>query len=256
MDLSLILGFIIAFCAFFFGVEELRNDFGLYIQFGSFILVIGGTIASTMISSSMKEVKKLIAAFKQIVVKPKKIQPFEAVSILVNISQKAQAVSKQELAREGIGIGDGFLERALSMVAAGLDKEFIRRTLQTDIDEIQRRHMLVASKVRTMGTFAPMFGMTGTVLGVIQVLKNVTDITNIVSGMSLALLTTLYGLVLSSVVFIPLSFRLKGASSRELLTKEIIMEGTMAILDKEIPLKVEKHLTSYLEGKFKKNSAD
>ena len=85
-----------------------------------------------------------------------------------------------------------------------------------------------------------------------MVLQNVTDIDTIVSGMSLALLTTLYGLILSSVVFIPISNKLRGMSADELITKEIMMQGVLAIMDKEIPLKVEKYLMAYVESKAKK----
>ena len=84
-----------------------------------------------------------------------------------------------------------------------------------------------------------------------MVLKNVSDIDNIVSGMGLALLTTLYGLFFSSIVFIPFSNKLKQLSDQEILSKEIIREGVAMILDKEIPLKVEKYLTSFLHSSKK-----
>ena len=86
-----------------------------------------------------------------------------------------------------------------------------------------------------------------------MVLKNVSDIDNIVSGMALALLTTLYGLFFSSVFFIPLANKLKGMNEEEILTKDIIRVGTLMVMDKEIPLKVEKYLLAYIE-QSKKNA--
>ena len=139
------------------------------------------------------------------------------------------------------------------MVAAGLDKEFVLDALYTDIDELRNRHSKKISAVRTMGSFAPMFGMAGTVIGVIQVLKNVTDIENIVAGMALALLTTLYGLIFTSILFIPLANKLQALSEEEVLSKQIISQGTEMVLDKEIPLKVEKYLTAYLESSQQDN---
>lgn len=253
MDIMIILGLVVAAGAFYFGVPELRNDYGIYIHPASFILVFFGTIASTMISTSSREFKNILVVFRRLIVKPHRLEPHEAVKVLVHVAEKAQSTSKQALANEGKGVGDGFLERALGLVGAGLDKDFIRRTLETDISEIQRRHMMLINTIRTMGSYAPMFGMAGTVVGVVQVLKNVTDIQNIVAGMSLALLTTLYGLIFSSIIFIPVANKLRTMSARELLTKEIIMEGVLAILDKEIPLKVEKYLTAYLETKYKQD---
>jgi len=251
MDISIFLGLAVAFFSFFVGVPELREDLNLYLQPNSFLLVFGGTIASTLMSSSLNDFKNILVIFKQLIIKPKVLMADEAVKILVSVSEKAQSMSKQALVGEGKGIGDGFLERSLALMAAGLDEEFVRKTLETDIAEIESRHGNMQNVIRTMGSYAPMFGMTGTVLGVTQVLKNVTDISNIVAGMSLALLTTLYGLILSSVVFIPVSNKLKGRTRDEILTKEIITEGVIMIMQKEIPLKVERYLQAYLASKHK-----
>ena len=86
---------------------------------------------------------------------------------------------------------------------------------------------------------------------VILVLKNVTDINSVVVGMSLALLTTLYGLILSSLIFVPITNKLKFLNETDALIKEIIMEGVLAIMQGQIPLKVEKLLMSYLSTKVK-----
>lgn len=251
MDITVVVGFIMSFAVFIIGVPELKTEFSLYFQPLAFFFVVGGTIASTTISTSFKDLKSVLSVFKQMVFPGKNIEPHLAIKELIKISEKAQTVSKQALAEEGKGIGDGFLHRGMGLIGAGLDREFIEKTLETDIAEVSRRHSKVTTVVRTMGTYAPMFGMTGTVLGVTQVLKNVTDIENIVSGMSLALLTTLYGLILSGVFFIPMANKLKAKTARETLTKEIIMEGILFVYDKEIPLKVEKYLTAFLENKYK-----
>jgi len=256
MDIMVILGFIAACGSFYYGVPELRTDYMLYLQPASFILVFGGTISSTLMSTSLGEFKNILKIFKHLIFKQKAIDELEAIHILVSVSEKSQTASKQDLTLTGKPIGDGFINRSLHLVASGLDKPFILRTLETDIQEIERRHVKFINIIRTMGAYAPMFGMIGTVMGVTQVLKNVTDISNIVAGMSLALLTTLYGIVLSSVFFIPLANKLKAQSAKEIMTKEMITEGIMMILDKEIPLKVEKYLTAYLESKHRKDDSD
>jgi chemotaxis protein MotA len=251
MDINLLFGIIVGAIAFLVGVPVLRTEYITYVDPNSFILVFCGTIASTLLSTSFQEFKGILTVLKQLIIKPKKLEPLDAVTKLVKVSEAAQRVSKQALVEEGKDVGDGFLERGLSLVAAGLDRDFVQRTLETDIIEIQRRHGSMCTMVRTMGTFAPMFGMTGTVMGVTQVLQNVTDIDTIVSGMSLALLTTLYGLIISALIFIPAANKLKNISAREILTKQIIMEGILAIIDKEIPLKVEKYLQAFLATKEK-----
>jgi chemotaxis protein MotA len=251
MDIMILFGIALAAFSFYIGMPELVTEYSTYLQYNSFVFVLGGTLGSIIISTSLKEFKGIIIVFKQLIINPKRISPNEAVKKLVRIAELAQTGSKQNLLKEGAGVGDGFLERALMLVAEGLDKDFIRRTLETDINEMHRRHSAMINMIRSMGSFAPMFGMTGTVMGVTQVLKNVTDIDTIVSGMSLALLTTLYGLILSSVFFIPLTNKLRNSTAREALSKIIITEGIVMILEKELPIKVNKYLSAYLESKYK-----
>lgn len=249
------LGLVVAAIAFYFGIPNIQTEYVTYFQRESFFLVVFGTIAATMLSVSYQDFRALIKIFTQKVLTgfmdKKQIEPHIAVKVLVKISEESQRTNKQALTKYGKDVGDGFLTRGLDMMAAGLDKNFIDTVLHTDIDEVHRRHSRMIRLIRNMGTFAPMFGMTGTVMGVIQVLKNVTDIDNIVTGMSLALLTTLYGLILTSVIFVPLANRLKAFSTKEQLSKEIITKGILAIMDKEIPLKVEKYLSSYLASQHK-----
>ena len=103
----------------------------------------------------------------------------DAIKEMISISEAAQSSSKQVLPQKIKLKKDKFIIRSIEMIAGGLDKDFILQTLETDIEELRNRHEKNCT-VRTMGSFAPMFGMAGTVIGVIQVLKNVTDIDNIV----------------------------------------------------------------------------
>ena len=183
------------------------------------------------------------------------MSPKQAIVCMVSVADASQYSSRQALGDNVKGDRDRYVNRSLEMIAAGLDKTFILQTLQKDIEEINNRHAANINTVRTMGSFAPMFGMAGTVIGVVQVLKNVTDIDNIVSGMALALLTTLYGLFLASIFFIPLANKLKRLSDQERLSKRIVLKGIEMVLDKEIPLKVEKYLTAFLHSKDKETVA-
>lgn len=252
MEFNVFVGIVIAIAAILIGAPDMRQDIGVYLNMEAFVMVLGGTFASTLISSSFSDFKNLSKALKATLF-GKQLRPVDAVKKLVEISEEAQRGSKQDLVNRAEGVGDGYLKRSLQLVAAGLDKDFIDKALFTDISEVSKRHSKFINMVRTMGSFAPMFGMAGTVIGVIQVLKNVTDIENIVSGMALALLTTLYGLFMTSILFIPLANKLKQNSQKEIIVKQIIREGILMIYDKEIPLKVEKYLMAFLKATEKEN---
>jgi chemotaxis protein MotA len=247
-----IVGLLVGIISIYYGVPELKDTFTLYLDPHSFVLVAGGTVACTIISTSFKDFRSIISALTGwMYFRSKLLKNFTVVEKLVGISEQASMNGKSSVIEAGQKFGDGFLDRALNMMGAGLEPEFVRAVLETDIAEARKRHFKNLSMVRAMGSFAPMFGMMGTVMGVMQVLRNVSDINSIVSGMSLALLTTLYGLILSSLFFIPLTNKLKFLSESEALQKEMMMEGVLAIMDDYIPLKVEKMLMSYLSSGLK-----
>ncbi|MBT5856197.1 hypothetical protein HOH87_06145 [bacterium] len=253
MNIMLIFGLLFSVGCIYYGVPSLEDTWQTYIDPHSFILVFGGTIGATMISTRVKDfvaILKVLSGWMYL--RRKSVSNLNAVNKLVEISETASRTGKPSVLDLGKGFDDGYLDRALSLMGTGLEEEFVRRSLEIDILEEKRRHAKLIGMIRNMGTFAPMFGMMGTVMGVVLVLQNVTDIESVVSGMSLALLTTLYGLILSSLVFTPITNKLKFINDQDALTKEIMMEGVIMIMNGEIPLKVEKMLRAYLSSHSKK----
>ena len=253
--MNILIGLVLAVVFLVLGIPGLAQNWQVYIDVPSIYLVIGGTIASTMTGVSIKEFTGIFKVVKVILFGAKnQLNIHGAINTMIAVAEAAQSTSKQNLGSSFAG-KDGFLDRGLEMVAAGIEKDFIDQTLETDISELVKRHNKMTNVIRTMGSYCPMFGMLGTILGVIQVLKDVSSIDTIIAGMSLALLTTLYGLFFSSIVFIPLTNKLKSLSNDEKLSKEIIREGILLVMDKEIPLKVEKYLTSYITSNEKEKFA-
>ena len=256
MNLMILIGTMIGIASIYFGIPELRDSLFVYLDLNSFILVAGGTLACTIISSTFNDFKSVMSVLSGwMYMKRKSSSHFNTVTKLIEISEMATTSGKASVLEMGKGFGDGFLERSLSLMGTGLEEEFVRQSLETDINEEKKRHTRTGTIVRSMGSFAPMFGMMGTVMGVMQVLRNISDIDSIVSGMALALLTTLYGLVMSSLFFIPVTNKLKFLNDEDTLTKQIIMEGVLAIMQDQIPLKVEKKLMSYVSTKIKTKAA-
>lgn len=252
MSLMMIIGTSVALLSIFFGVPEIRETLSTYLDGYSFLFVIGGTIGCTMIGTSFKDFLSTLSILSGwMYFKRKSVSNLKAVTILVEISEQAHRSGKASVLEMGKGVGDGFLDRALGLMSSGLEVDFVRNSLESDIIAERKRHLKQMAIIRSMGSYAPMFGMMGTVIGVILVLQNVTDIDSVVKGMSLALLTTFYGLVFASLFFIPITNKLKLLSEEDVLTKEIIMEGILAIMQNQIPLKVEKKLMSYLSSKVK-----
>ncbi|MGC6367041.1 MAG: motility protein A [Candidatus Marinamargulisbacteria bacterium] len=247
MNLMVMLGMAVCIFCLFYGIPGLWSNIGIYIDPNSFVLVLGGTFGAAIISTSPKDfisILKIVSGYMYM--KRKNVDNYQTVLKLVEIAEEANRAGKENVLEMGKGYGDGFLDRGLTLMGSGLDNEFVAVALETDIMEEKKRHMRIIAMVRAMGSFAPMFGMMGTVMGVMQVLQNVTDIDAVVGGMGLALLTTMYGLIISTLYFIPITNKLKYLNDQDGLTKEIIMEGIISIMDNQIPLMVEKKLMGYL----------
>jgi len=128
----------------------------------------------------------------------------------------------------------------------GTDPELLRNILETKLIFLEERHGKGQSIFTAMGTYAPAFGMIGTLVGLIQMLTQLDDPTALGPGMATALITTFYGVILANLVFLPMANKLKERSEEEILVKEIMIEGVLSIQAGENPRIVEEKLRAFL----------
>ena len=141
---------------------------------------------------------------------------------------------------------DPFLRKGLRLAVDGTDPQLLEKILETDVEQIENRHSDGAKLLGMGGTFAPAYGMIGTLIGLVNMLSNLDDPTQIGAGMATALITTFYGAVLANAVFIPLQGKLETRSKEELIIKTMVIEGIMAIQSGDSPRIVEEKLKSFL----------
>jgi len=142
--------------------------------------------------------------------------------------------------------GDEFLEKSVQLAIDGTAPELIKDILTTELAFMEDRHAMGQSILIAMGTFAPAFGMIGTLVGLVTMLVSLDDPSSIGSGMAIALLTTLYGAVMANLVFLPAAGKLKVRTNGELLTKEVIIEGILSIQSGDNPRIVEQKLKAFV----------
>ena len=248
MDLLTIIGFVSIALAIFFGAPDLRMEPLAYLDLDSFILVFFGSLSCLLLSSNLKELKGDI---KNIFKKEKeaKITVEQTINLISDLAKNTQGNLLTALTNFNKTENLSFTKDAEKMISAGLDKDFIQETLQNKIEEKTKKDYTIQQKIKLLGTYSTMFGMAGTVMGVIQVLKEVTDINNVIVGLSLALLTTLYGIFLSNILYIPWSKRIEAKIKKETLNKNIIKEGIYLLMNKELPIKIRYYLSSYATKK-------
>ena len=248
MDLLNIIGFISIGLAIFFGAPDLRMEPLAYLDLDSFVLVFFGSLSCLFLSSSSSEIKDLM---KSIIKKEKeaKVDPNETIKLMTELAKNARGNLTNALSDFNKVQNLPFLKEAEKMVSAGLDRNFIQETLQNKINEKAKKTIAIHQKIKLLATYSTMFGMAGTVMGVIQVLKDVKDINNIIVGLSLALLTTLYGIFLSNIIYLPWAKRVEELIKKETLNKNIMKEGIYMLMNKELPIKLRYYLSSYASKK-------
>jgi chemotaxis protein MotA len=150
------------------------------------------------------------------------------------------------LALDGREISNQFLERGIGLCIDGHSPEIVNNLLSKDINLTIERHLIGANMFKAMATYAPALGMIGTLIGLVQMLSNMSDPAAIGPAMAVALLTTLYGAVIANAFASPLAEKLTLISSREKLNKALILESISAIQDGTNPRVMQQLLNAFL----------
>lgn len=132
-----------------------------------------------------------------------------------------------------------------------MEKEIIVANMRQEIFSVAQRHERTTGVFQAMATFSPIFGLLGTLIGVIQVLKNLQDPASMGASMAIAVTTTFYGIFGANFLFLPASLKLGEYSSDEILAKELIADGIESILNKEVPSITSHRLDGFLSTRIR-----
>lgn len=221
------------------------NAIGPLIGPSSFVIVFFGAIGAALMSIQTTDVGRVVAsalyAFRG--------SPADK-GVVIDVLSPLADVARREgmLALEGrLGeIEDDFVRTGIQQLVDGADAEQIADVLQIDIAAMDERHRFGIGFWKAVGGFAPTFGMVGTVIGLVNMLGNLSDPQQLGRGMSVALLTTLYGVLLSNVVFLPISSRLDALNQTELSARDVALDGILSIQAGVSSRVLEERLRTYL----------
>ncbi|HSW46286.1 MAG TPA: MotA/TolQ/ExbB proton channel family protein [Phycisphaerae bacterium] len=218
---------------------------GAFWQTPSVALVLGGAVLTTLMScpvSSRDAIRGLLRNAFFVRTRPAD----ELVVLIVALAEVARRDGLLALDRPVAALKDAFLKKAFEMTIDGAEPGAVEAVLRAEMESTDLRHTYGVRMLESMGRSAPVFGMIGTVIGLVIMLGRMNDPSRIGPGMAVALLTTLYGLVLANVFFLPLSRKLAHRSSEELLSMTIALRGVLAIQAGDNPRIVEQKLRAYL----------
>lgn len=214
-------------------------------SFSSIMIVLGGTIAATLINYSLSQVIGTLKVLK-IAFVDNVSQSADVIKNLVKFAEKARREGLLALEAEAENLEEPFLKKGIQLIVDGTDPELVRKILETELSFIEDRHRQGAEMFQNMGASAPAFGMIGTLIGLILMLRNLDDPSTIGPGMAVALITTFYGTLLANLIFLPIAGKLKIKSNEEILNKELMLEGILSIQAGENPRIVSEKMMAFL----------
>jgi chemotaxis protein MotA len=216
-----------------------------FIDIPSLVLTIGGMLCATMIHFSLPQFLGVFSVIKKTIV-TKLPSQIELVQKMVNYAAINRRDGALALEQEIRKISDPFFARGLQMLVDGQNEDSVRDQMSMEIQYLQDRHSNGKKILEFMGASAPAFGMIGTLIGLVQMLSNLSDPSSLGAGMSVALITTFYGAFVSNLLFIPLAGKLGLYSKAEALSMEMITEGVCAIARGENPTSVKEKMQVFM----------
>ncbi|MGM0691013.1 MAG: motility protein A [Pseudomonadota bacterium] len=218
-----------------------------FLNLPGLLLVVGGTMAATLVSYPLHEVLRVFRVFG-IVLKNERLYAERDINELVEVS-KLKFQGQISRADEKLNrIKNPFLRSGMQMVLDGASSEDLITLMQWRISRMRARERAEAQIFRTMATFAPAFGMLGTLLGLINMLSamDADQFGAIGTNMALALITTLYGILLSNMLFKPIALKLERRTEQRVMLMNMMVEGVLLMQEERSPAFIRETLGSFL----------
>ncbi|MEJ8473118.1 motility protein A [Roseibium algae] len=248
MDLATLIGMIGAFgiviTAIFLG-----GSISQFIDVPSMLIVIGGGLLATLIRFQLSDVGSAFGTGFKVALAGKSISPRDLISEITNLGEVVR--KSGPLGLENVDVSDTVLAKGVQYIADGYELDFIRESMERERD-LQLTRLAEGKRVfKALGDSAPAFGMIGTLVGLVQMLANMDDPAAIGPSMAIALLTTLYGALISNIICLPLCEKLDAKFDVDELNQTLIIDGVLQIRESKSPALIQEMLIAYLPDKHR-----
>lgn len=244
MDIATVIGLIAGITLVCITIV-MGGNVAIFINVPSLVMVVGGTLSAILINYPLGDVLTVMNTVKNAFTHKEKSTE-ALIQKLIEFATVARREGILALESHAGDAGDDFLQQSIQLAIDGTAPELIKDILTTEIAFMEDRHTMAQSVLNAFATFAPAFGMVGTLIGLVSMLATLDDPSSIGGGMAIALLTTLYGALIANLLALPLLGKLRVRTANELLQKEIIIEGILSIQSGDNPRVVEQKLKAFV----------
>jgi len=248
VDIASLIGLIMGFLMLVYGIISNHADIMTYLNFPSAIITFGGALFATMLSYSMQDFLNSMKGIK-LIFKTSSMNTSEMIKSIIDLSNVARKEGLLSLEEAAADLDEPFLKKGILLIVDGTDPDLVRGIMETELVSIEARHKTVISFWEALASMGPAWGMIGTLVGLVNMLNNMSDPSRIGGDMAVALITTLYGSVLANWLCTPVAGKLKAQNAQEMQLKEIMVEGLLSIQAGENPRVIEEKLKSFLAPK-------
>lgn len=266
-DFGTLFGLLAGIGIILIGIIQSGGNLFWFFNFNSILIVVGGTFAATMVNLPLRAVKNILNVLKKVF----KGEDYDYVGVIEEIVQKAQKARKEgllSLEADLPNMRDSFFKNGIELAINERESTRLRTFLNLEMNNIASRHIAGQEMFLYMASYAPAFGMLGTVLGLIVMMNNFSNdgmeinasydvaerFAELLSGMGLALITTFYGVFMANMIFLPIGGKLKRRSENEMMLKSIVVEGIISIHAREHPILIKEKLMTFVPSQFRYKS--
>ena len=245
MDIATLIGTILGFGLVLFSMATGPGGLPIFIHVPSMMIVFGGTLAVTLMNFPLDTIKGIIKVMMTTLLykAPSPTEEIDRIITYANLARKEGLLALESKLQE---VDDKFFAKGVQLVIDGFPAETVRDIMELEAEWLHQRHITGKKMLDAVGSFAPAFGMIGTLVGLVQMLQNLSDPSKISGGMATALLTTMYGAMAANMAFIPLAGKLEMRAAEEALLRELMVEGIVAIQSGDGPQLIKEKLKSFV----------
>ncbi len=254
MDIASIVGFIAGFVLMIFGMVYGKSFSVIadsFMDMPSALITFGGAFGCVL---AMYPLKDFLTGLKALglIFKTPKLNETETIKTIIELSNLARREGLLALEESSNTLEDEFMKKGVMLIVDGTDPELVRSILEAELINVDARHQTYIGLWKNIGSMGPAWGMIGTLIGLINMLKDLSDPDSIGPNMAVALITTLYGSILANWVAAPTANKLGVQNDTEIKLKEIMIEGILSIQAGENPRVIEEKLKSFLSPSERK----
>lgn len=253
-DIASFGGLVVAFGALIGGLIMDGGKISDVTQVTAAVIVLGGTLGAVMVTSPLSSLIAALGGLKRVFFEDVINMP-AAIDEVVGYATKARKSSLISLEEDLEKIQDPFLKKALTLAVDGTDFNELRKMIELDLIQSEKRAEVEAKVFEAAGGYSPTIGIIGAVMGLIQVMKHLENIEEVGKGIAIAFVATVYGVAVANLFFLPAANKLKSRAQKDAQLKELLIEGVGSILEGMNPKLIRVKLEAFAEGGGKKSKA-